>query len=226
MIIVLLLKKIFYYNLKKADVIVTVSNFWKNHFLKRGYSNIYTIHNSFDLNDLDVSEKEVQEFKKKYNLFGKPIIYLGDCQKAKGVVEVYRALKDLDVFLITSGRRQVKIPTKNLEIKHKEYPKLIKASSVVIIMSKFKEGWSRSSHMAMLCKIPVIGSGTGGMKELLEGGKQIICLDFKFLRKKVEYLLNNSKERKIMGDNGYNFAKNFTKERFEKEWIELIKKLL
>lgn len=55
------------------------------------------------------------------------------------------------------------------------------------------------------------------MRELLEGGKQIICSDFKLLREKVEYLLNHPEIREEFGQNGYNFAKIFTLEKFRNE---------
>jgi len=220
-----ILERFFYYNLKKIDAIVTVSEYWKNHFSAKGYSNIYKIYNSFDLSDFNFGVKEVLEFKKKYNLFKKPIIYIGNCQKKKGVVEVYNTLKNLDVYLVSSGEQFVKIPSINLNLDYKDYLRLLKASSVTITMSKYKEGWCRVAHEAMLCKTPVIGSGQGGMRELLEGGKQVICSDFDSLQEKVEYLLSNPKIRKEIGENGYNFAKNFTIEKFEKEWVDLIKNL-
>ena len=73
-------------------------------------------------------------------------------------------------------------PTINLDLERKEYLKLLKAASVVVAMSKFKEGWNRTVHEAMLCKTPVVGAPQGGMKELLEGGEQIICDDFAKLK--------------------------------------------
>ena len=99
-------------------------------------------------------------------------------------------------------------------------------------MSKFKEGWCRTAHEAMLCKTPVIGSGTGGMKELLEGGNQLIC-DFPELKDKVEYLLKCQRlDKKIDSsvkwkrtEYGYEFAKQFTTEKFKQSWITLIKKI-
>lgn len=241
-----LFEKIFYYNLKKVDAIVTVSNYWEKHFLDMGYTNVYKIYNAFDLNKFEISEDEVLEFKKRFGFERKPIIYMGNCQKAKGVVEAFAALKDLDVYpvrdykdnkktqrdqisngvyLITSGEQRVKIPAMNLNLEYRDYLKLLKASLVVVTMSKFKEGWCRTAHEAMLLKTPVIGSGLGGMKELLEGGNQIICEDFNFLREKVEYLLNHPEIREKMGRMGFDYAKNFTLERFEKEWLNLIKKL-
>lgn len=221
-----LLEKFFYLNLKKVDAILTISDYWQNHFFKKGYQNVYKISPSFDLTEFNISAKEVREFKKRYNLEEKPIIYLGNCQKAKGVGESYQVLKDLDAHLVTSGEQLVKIPARNFNLEYRDYLKLLKASSIVVTMSKFKEGWCMTAHEAMLLKTPVIGSGLGGMRELLEGGKQIICPDFSKLKEKVEYLLNNEGERKKIGEDGYNFAKNFTIERFKEEWLNLIKKLM
>ena len=220
-----ILTKIIFRNLKKFDAIVTVSKYWENYFKKRGYENVHTIYNAFDMNEYIFSEEEISTFKIKFNFLEKPIIYLGNCQKGKGVVEAYQALKDLDAYLVTSGGREVKIPARNLEIEHKDYLTLLKSSSIVLTMSKFKEGWCRTAHEAMLCKTPVIGSGIGGMRELLEGGRQIICKDFSSLREKVEYLLNHPERREKMGEDGYNFAKKFTLEKFKEDWLKLIEKV-
>ncbi len=221
-----LTEKFFYHSLKKTDTIVTISEYWKKHFLEKGYANVYKIYCGFDLADFKIGHQEVSEFKKRFKLEGKPIIYIGNCQKAKGVMETWQALKDLDVHLVTSGKRTINIPALNLDLEHRDYLKLLKASSVVVAMSKFKEGWCITAHEAMLLKTPVIGSGLGGMKELLEGGRQVVCEDFQNLKEKVEYLLNHSDIREKMGGDGYNFGENFTLERFKKEWINLINKII
>jgi len=218
-------QQIFYRNLKKVDAIVAVSEYWRKYFLEKGYKNVYKIYNAFDSAEFDISATEVEDFKKRYNLTQKPIVYLGNCQRAKGVVDAYNELKGLDVYLVTSGRPMVKISAINLNLDYRDYLRLLKASSVVLTMSKFKEGWCRTAHEAMLCKTPVIGSGLGGMSELLEGGKQIICPDIKSLKDKVIFLLNNTEARKKMGEEGYNFAKDFTKEKFQEDWINLINKI-
>jgi len=222
-----LLEKLFFYRqLKKTDAIVVISEYWKNYFIKKGYKNIYKIYCGFDLNNFNIKDQEVSEFKERYKLTMKPIIYLGNCQRPKGVVDSYKELCDLDVHFVTSGRQTVKIPASNFDLEYGEYLKLLKASAIVVTMSKFEEGWCMTSHEAMLCKAPVIGSGLGGMKELLEGGGQIICQDFKDLRKKVEFLLNNPEERRLLGEKGYQFAKDFTLERFKREWVDLVDKIL
>lgn len=223
-IILSIIQKVFYYRiLKKVDAIVTVSEYWKQYFIQKGYRNVYKIYNGFDIPQFQISDEEVLRFKKKYEFEEKPIVYLGNCQKPKGVVEAYRALRDLDVQLVTSGKRMVNIPAVHLELDYREYLCLLRASTVAIAMSKFREGWCRTAHEAMLLKTPVIGSGLGGMRELLEGGEQIVCEDFKNLKEKVEYLLQHSEEAKQMGERGHAFSKDFSQERFRVEWIQFIK---
>ena len=140
------------------------------------------------------------EFKRRFSSEEKPILYLGNCQRIKGVVEAYEQLKDLKVHLVTSGRKEVDLPILNLNLDYRDYLLLLKSSSVVITMSKFKEGWNRTAHEAMLCKTPVIGSGLGGMKELLEGGNQIICENFSDLKERVSYVLDHPE----LGETGLN----------------------
>ncbi len=214
-----LLEKKFYMNLNQIDTIVTVSEFWKEHFEEMGHGDVRVVYNGFNLKDFEIQEDAVERFKKRYGLSGKPILYLGNCQPGKGVVEAYKALKDKDAFLVTSGEEKVKIPALHLNLDYKEYLTLLKASDVVIAMSKFKEGWNRTVHEAMLCKTPVIGSGMGGMRELLEEGKQIICEDVSKLNGLVDAAMENHKE---LGGKGYEFAKGFTVNRFEDGWERIL----
>ena len=220
--------KIFYRNLKKVDVIVTVSKFLQEKLTKMGFENVQVIYNAFDLKMFNFSDNDLYEFKIKFNLPDKPIIYIGTCRKEKGVVEVYNSLKDLDVFLISSGKKDVNVPTLNLSLKYIDNLRLLNLSEIVITMSKIPEAWNRTAHEAMLCKTPVIGSGLGGMQELLEGGRQIICRDFARLREIVENLMDDSKLRKKLGEKGYKFASNskFTVHEFEKQWIKIIEELI
>ena len=217
----MLLQKIFYHHLKKVDAIVTVSKYWQRHFEERGYPKVYLIYNGFDMDQFHFKEEEILEFKRKFQLEGKPILYLGNCQRIKGVVEAYDRLKDLDVHLVTSGRREVHLPALNLNLDYRDYLLLLRSSSLVITMSKFKEGWNRTAHEAILCKTPVIGSGLGGMRELLEGGRQIICEEDANLKEKVYYALDHPE----LGEEGYEFAKQFTVKKFNEEWLSLIEKV-
>ncbi len=217
-----LLEKTFYRHLRKADAIVTVSKHWQHHFYERGFKKVYLIYNAFDLNPFHFEEEEVSAFRRKWQLEGKPIVYMGNCQAIKGVGEVYERLKDLDLHLVTSGRREVRLPARHLELNYRDYLLLLKSSSVVITMSKFREGWNRTAHEAMLCRTPVIGSGLGGMRELLEGGEQIICEDLDDLRGNVLFALSHPE----LGGKGYEYAIQFTLETFSASWLNVIENTL
>jgi len=214
-------EKIFYHHLKKVDAIITISKYWQDHFLQRGYPKVYLIYNAFDLGQFHFENEEIREFRKNFRLEGRPVVYLGNCQRIKGVVEAYGQLKDLNVHLVTSGQQEVNLPTLNLNLNYRDYLLLLKSASVVITLSKFKEGWNRTVHEAMLCRTPVIGSGSGGMRELLEGGEQIICEEDTKLREKVHYVLDHPE----LGERGYEFAKQFTIKRFNDEWLRLIENI-
>jgi glycosyltransferase involved in cell wall biosynthesis len=217
----MMLEKNFYRNLKRVDAIITISKYWQNHFIERGYPFVYLIYCGFDVDQFHFNEGDVLDFKRRFHLEERPIVYLGNCRRIKGIVEAYQHLKDLKVHLVTSGRREVHIPALNLNLNYRDYRLLLRAASVVITMSKFKEGWNRTAHEAMLCKTPVIGSGLGGMRELLEGGDQIICGDFEFLKENVSFALDHPE----LGERGYEFAKQFTVERFNADWLDVIKRV-
>ncbi len=216
---------VFYRNLRRADAIVTVSEYWKRHFLQKGYPRVFTIYNGFDFARFQITDEQVAAFKKREGLEGKPIIYLGNCQKAKGVKLAYEVLRGIDAHLVTSGKRQVNIPARHLDVSHEDYLCLLKASSVVLCMSLFQEGWCRTAHEAMLLKTPVIGSRTGGMRELLEGGGQVVCEDFSRLRDAVLALLNDPAARIRLGERGSAFARQFSMERFSQAWLNLFSHL-
>lgn len=217
------LDKIMIRNLNSVDKLVVISQFWKDYFEKLGNTTIEIIYNPFNFEEFVFNYNDITEFKQKKNLSKKPIIYLGNCQKAKGVVEAYKALKELDAYLVTSGIKDVNLPIIHLNLNYKDYLKLLHASSTVVTMSKFNEGWCRTAHEAMICKTPVVGSGMGGMNELLQGGKQIICPDFSKLMDWVEYAIDEP----ALGKSGYTYATQecFSFNFFKKKWINLINAL-
>jgi glycosyltransferase involved in cell wall biosynthesis len=208
-------------NLRSAKYIVTVSKYWEQYAREHGFTNVRTIYNAFDEADFQVSDDEVADLRRRYGLT-KPIVYIGNCQAAKGVVGSYEALRDLDVHLITSGERLSSIPAQHLDLSYREYLCLLRASSVVVTMSLLKEGWCRTAHEAMLLKRPVIGSGRGGMAELLNGGNQVVCPRFEDLRAHVQALLADEVHATQMGEEGFRFARTFSRRRFQEDWLELL----
>lgn len=183
--------KVLFRNRKRFTKIVTVAKCWEEQLKVAGFGNVVVIYNSFDTELYRFTEDEITRFREKYGFMGKPLVYLGNCQKKKGVVEAYNALKGMDAYFVTTGNKDVELPIPNLNLSFEEYRLLLASSDVVITMSLFKEGWNRVAHEASLCGTPVIGSGMGGMEELLLMTGQTICKSFNSLPRIVDEIIKS-----------------------------------
>lgn len=211
--------------LTELDLIITVSAYWENYLRSIGCSRIKKIYNSFDPADYNVSDGEVDAFRKKYELKNdRPLIYIGNAHAQKGAPDVYDALKNKDFQLVMTGKENSlpHLPVTFLSLPRNEYLALLKSSDVVVTFSRMTEGWNRVAHEAMLCGKPVIGSGKGGMKELLEGGGQTILPDASHLAVAVDQVLKNKEK---FTQSGFNYVKQFDMKYFQREWISTIKEV-
>lgn len=221
------LKHKWFYNrlikrLKKLERVVTVSKYWKNYLEKEGCENVVIIYNSFDLSKYYFSTNDIADFRHSLGFEkNKPLIYIGNASNRKGVQEAYEALKDLPYQLVMTGSRNVSkhLDVKFLSLPSREYRMLISSCDVVLAMSQMSEGWNRIAHEAMLCKVPVIGSGSGGMKELLQGGEQFISKNFTELPKLVKNSLENKNK---LGEKGYKFVLRFDLNYFKNSWQSIL----
>ncbi|MDD3597004.1 hypothetical protein [Sulfuricurvum sp.] len=103
--------------LSKIDTLVVVSQYWQEYFAKMGFTRTTLIYNPFEIEKYTLySEQELKEFKQRYQLDQKPIIYIGNAQAIKGTDKVYEKLKGLDAHLVTSGISQIHLPAINLEL--------------------------------------------------------------------------------------------------------------
>lgn len=208
--------------LKQLDYIITVSKYWEQRLQSLGCQNIKVIYNSFDLTEFQFSETEIAEFKQKYKLnSNKPLVYIGNAKAKKGAREVYQALGNEKFHLIMSGPKDHKLslPVHHLDLKRKDYLRLLKACDLVLTMSTMMEGWNRTAHEAMLCQTPVIGTGIGGMKELLTEGKQVIQPQFQGLTDTVLSVLENKEQ---FAQDGFKYVQQFNMDYFNTEWQKTI----
>lgn len=196
---------------------VVVSNYWKTKLSEIGFENVQVIYNSIEINQFNISEKEINQFKQKHFPENLPILYIGNAQKKKGALEVYKSLNELNCYFVTSGKSQIATPFINLELSYKDYLILLSISDVVITMSMFLEGWNRTAHEATIIGSVVIGSGKGGMRELLEKSNQIVCTSFSDLKKIVIEVLHHPDTRQIQKD----FLKTLNKEYFTRKWLQI-----
>ena len=211
-------------NLKKVNLVVVVSQFWKSYLEKKGVKNIEIIYNSYELSDFKFEISEFDKLKKKLNLDrNKSTIYLGKHGAGKGVEDILKHIDTSKYNLITTGKKApVNNKIRSFYLSKKEFPILLKIVDVVLAMSTMPEGWNRIAHEALLVKTPVIGSGTGGMRELLEKSSQKIVTDFSKLESEIENCITNNEKT---GNLGYEFVKQFDESYFKNSWLELIDKI-
>lgn len=218
-----LFSNMFFKRAKKADCVVVVSDYWKRIMESNGCANVVVIYNSFNIDAFNFEDQELLQFKKRLKIPDKkPIIYLGNSRPEKGYLQACKALKNLDAIFVVTGKSKVDLPIIQEYLSYTDYLKLLNISSIVITMSQFNEGWCRTAHEAMLCGTPVIGSGRGGMRELLENGGQTICPDFNQLRPMVEDLLNDKPKLLSIGETGKKYASQFNMEYFKEKWIDIV----
>jgi glycosyltransferase involved in cell wall biosynthesis len=217
-----LMERRFFGRRQLDEPIVVIAEYWRDRLAAKGYRNVHVIYCGFHLADYDVSDAEVAAFRERHGLAAARIVYVGNPQRKKGADLVYAALKDSEFTLVTSGVGDLALPVRHLDLSFRDYVCLLRAAEVVVTMSRFKEGWNRVAHEAMLVGTPVVGSGTGGMGELLRGGGQIVCEDPARIADSVDRAIRS---RATLGPAGQRYARAFSDARFTREWRELVVRL-
>jgi glycosyltransferase involved in cell wall biosynthesis len=204
------------------DLVVTVSEFWAGYLRAIGCKNVRVIYNAFDPTEFTVNPSAVAEFKSKYLIpSDRPVIYIGNASRQKGVYDVYQALKDKGYHLLMSGPQNhaPDLPVQYLQLERADYLLMLHACDAVVCMSRMREGWNRIAHEAMLCRVPVIGNGSGGMLELLQGGGQAIAKDSLALPQVVDNVLRHREE---FAGAGYEYVSRFDLEYFKNQWATAV----
>lgn len=164
--------KRFLKNAQNATVVV-VSQYWKDFLHSHNLKDVKIIYNSFD-DKRYIATLDKKSFLSKYNLDDKPIIYIGKNSRSKSLkaFELLQHHKNVYNIVSTGKKLEFEGPT-NLDLTFEDYINLLHFSCCTVLLTEFKEGWSRIAHESILCNTPVIGNGAGGMSELLEMTKQI-----------------------------------------------------
>jgi glycosyltransferase involved in cell wall biosynthesis len=210
--------------LKNAQnaTIVVVSEYWREKLLGYGLKDIQVIYNSFDRDKYQYF-LPIDEFRKKFSLPDIPILYLGKNSIAKTLF-AYNQLKSLgnDYLLITSGPRKEFDGPIFLKLTPLDYISLLHHSVACILFTDFVEGWSRIAHESILCGTPVIGNGSGGMKELLQQTNQIIMeeLNIEKLKRSVDEIYKNCRR---VEENDIKKIEKYDQKYFTQAWWNLVK---
>jgi glycosyltransferase involved in cell wall biosynthesis len=134
-------------------------------------------------------------------------------------------LNQLDEFV---KKNSLEKNVKFIDFVKNPYP-YIKQADVFLMCSK-NESYGRVTIEAMALKKPVIGTNTGGTKELIKDGFNGFLYspqNYKELAKKIEFFYNNRDKIKEFGNHAYFFyKKTFSKKNYGEKIYKIMKKLI
>lgn len=212
----------------RIEVVISCSKYWSRYYKEIGFKNTITIFNGFDIKTMDNSlvAKKSTLVLEKFGLISKEYLHFGSYGPFKGQRIALKYLKHLGLPMIatssskrvlTDGIKDINFINANFD----EYNILLKNAKATICMSEFKEGWCRVLHEAAIHGTPIIGSGLGGMKELLEiGGFTSSTPD------KLSDDLNTRIRETSLSKDKINLYRAFSLEKFCEEWRLCVLRLL
>jgi glycosyltransferase involved in cell wall biosynthesis len=162
-----------------ADAITSISKEAQDHYTKLGFK-VHLVPNAIDMSSLP---------KKEERLYEKQIIFAGRLSKEKGILDVIemssKLPQEMHLLILGSGPEEEKVRavTKVRPNVHflgyipKERTISLIRGSDVLIQPSLVEGISSTLLEAMACKTPILATGVGGNKELLEHEKSGIVIE-------------------------------------------------
>lgn len=152
---------------------------------------------------------------KKANNKRKIVLSVGRLEKQKNYQSLIKALPGLDVKLLLIGKGSLKEELIKLaeekmvdlviidQVGNEDLPKYYNQADIFVLPS-FNEGFAKVLIEAMACKLPVITSKVGGLREIIKDGLTgLFCTtDESSIREKVIYLIDNPKKAESLARNG------------------------
>lgn len=194
-----------------------VKDVMKHYHIKE--SKIKIIYSAVDKNQfIDFDRDSIRE---EFNLCGKFVFgIVGNYSDYKGhdiLLEAFGKIKDKNILLIMIGKDTEKLVKKTQQLKiddkvrilgfRKDARKIMKGLDCLVIPS-LKESFSNVVIEAFFMKVPVVGTNVGGIPELLEDKRGILCEpDADSIKGSLIEALNS--DLKQITDSAYEFADNY-----------------
>ena len=213
--------------LKRADVVLAVSNALRHEIIATGVEGIASktrlSWNSVDINKF--SAKENTTFKEENRLEDKPIVlFVGNLIKRKNVESLLEAKKiaNSDYYLVIVGdgplfkKLNNKVEEENIRdvifTGARDDVENIIPSCDVLVLPSFSESFGLVLIEALACGKPVIGSNVGGITEIINKNVGLLVNPNKIssIASAIDEVINDEELRMILSLNARNRALDFS----------------
>lgn len=227
--------------LRKASAIATVSN-----ELKRQIKQNFSVSNVTVL-PMGVYAADFYMRQSKMPCEGcKTVLFVGRLEKIKGVKYLIDAMKEINAKLIIVGdgslRKELEKQAFNQErkimfygaVNHSQLPDIYASADVFVAPSITLENGSTEGFglvliEAMAAGIPVIGTRTGGIQDIIQDGKNGYLVEEKNsqeIAERVNQLLSNRQLHETISVNALNTALKYDWEKIGDLYLQLIEKYI
>jgi hypothetical protein len=169
--------------------IIVVSRYWYDFLHEIDKDRKFIIYNDITYEEPRYDRASIAQ---KYNLEGskKWILFGGSSEKKGGLSAIENMspgfYEQFEVICTGSTPSNSHSRTKYVWISADDWWSFLSHLSVGVFLSKFKEGWCRMAHECILAGVVVLGSGSGGMGELLELFSQRKITDISHLEEEIK----------------------------------------
>lgn len=237
------------YFLKRADYAIAGNNEAKDVLIQKGFNKEkISVIPQLGVNTVKFKKNDSSRLRSKLGIKEFTIGFIGRFVEEKGIYTLFNAylrLKDKAQLLLI-GNGQLKGEIKALidkynlssrviiveSVNHSEIPEYMNCLDVLVLPSLTTSSWKEQfGHViieAFACEIPVIGSSSGAIAEVI-GDAGLIFKEGNAddLQEKLELLINNEQERKKLAEHGRKRAEEYyTNKKIAEQTYNLYKDLI
>jgi len=236
------------YNLENADYAVAASEEIKDILVRKGFGKDRLSVVPYGVDHLIYCRMEMPELKSELRLDNYTIGYLGRLVKEKGIMDLLEAVSQLkckvNLLFVGNGELRNKITVEGRllgiseqirivdTIPSSRVPEYLNCMDCLVLPSrttkKWKEQFGRVLIEAMACEVPVIGSDSGEIPNVISDCGLIFKEgDVNDLASKLELLINDYDLRVELAERGrQRVLNNFTQEKVAKETYKIYQTMM